>query len=1277
MAGGTATVLALVALVALLVLSVPVQGGTGAPTSDTTGQAADDASASSADGEASFSTSVFQTTQGDVARISVEMGEPVSGALATVSIGSKGETNYVTNVTVADSDGDGEVTLFFNTYTAGTHVRDRVFWAESGAVESWRGEDGEFVERLEARYGGAGVPAGSEGDLTNRSRARRALLAASNYQLQVVAHEEGRPVHNFSEETACSVGPDAVDDVGTLSLGTRRTDRSSLWVTPAGDVGEFDREYIRNNVGTSLTQSRIAATGEAVVHRVTATGLEGAIRNWTRHEGYTVEEAFLAENGRDGLWNASLTQLDSEANAARPSVRATAGNSQVVADLQRGRFWVALDLDDVGYEEPSLADGERWSASFATRGVLAGAPFENSEGVSSDWEFREARAPLATTADERLVVRNGPDQIIRSESGVTVAPGTELELYVDASDADVSPFIETLETIVGPDRTFSFRIDMDDRSAGTEFTAELLREDTRLSDSAEYDGEIRDLPQASVTFDDQTVAETDQVVTVDSVTLSEGGFVAVRKGEPSGPVVGVSSYHTSGRHTDVRIVLAEDVDSGTALVAMAHLDTNANNVYDFEGGSDSPDGPYTSGGVPVVDSATVSYDRAPVNFQVTGLSPTDVAVTQGDVIETVEATVENTGEREATQTVEYRVSGATIESQEVTLAPGEATVVTVGDLDTSVISPGSNTHGFYTEDDSTTAVLTVETLEPANFQVSGLSPTDVTVAQGDVIGQVKARVENSGGAGGTQIIEYRIGGRTVASKKLWLGGGEWTTVNLGSINTSSLSPSAYSHGVFSANDSVTATLTIEEPPTPTATATPTPRATQSPTEAPIPSVSTVRSTITPTATPSATPTIALPSEEGGARDPTGDENAGAGDGGDGGGGDDGPPLAMLGALVAVVGVGSAGLIWYRSGGDSASGAGRPESGSGGGATATDDAETAAAGADTAAGGRSAGANAAESTPGRRASSTASGATDRGHRATESRPGSGDRTPSQESDGTATPEGAAADAAGSGGQADHATAAGAFAAVCSAVGEADTVDESGPVHVYRGRIDGRQRAILALAPSADTPETADAFTSRTRTWNGIAKNPHVATVVETDTDPRPWLAFDPADGALSAHVADLDHEARVDAIREVTEGLRTASMYNVVHTGLDPETIVIGDDGAALADWGLTRAVERAGGESPVTPYTAPEQLREDEPEGVHTDVYRLGAVAYRLLTDRDPVGGADLETAILDGDVPEPSTVADLPPGVDDVLLTALSVDPADRHDSAYAFWTQLNGALR
>ncbi|RBI63021.1 hypothetical protein DMJ13_00220 [halophilic archaeon] len=128
---------------------------------------------------------------------------------------------------------------------------------------------------------------------------------------------------------------------------------------------------------------------------------------------------------------------------------------------------------------------------------------------------------------------------------------------------------------------------------------------------------------ASVTFDDQT---TDgETVTTASVTLPEGGFVAVHDerlldGKALESVVGVSDYLDASTHENVEITLFDVMGAefekrmlseDQTLVAMPHLDSNGNDEYDFVSSGGKADGPYTMDGKAVVDDATVSVESKP------------------------------------------------------------------------------------------------------------------------------------------------------------------------------------------------------------------------------------------------------------------------------------------------------------------------------------------------------------------------------------------------------------------------------------------------------------------------------------------------------------------------------------------------------------------------------------------------------------------------------------------------------------------------------------------
>jgi len=112
-------------------------------------------------------------------------------------------------------------------------------------------------------------------------------------------------------------------------------------------------------------------------------------------------------------------------------------------------------------------------------------------------------------------------------------------------------------------------------------------------------------PVAQVTFADQTIE--DDTVVVDSVSLSEGGFVVVRQRRPGGDVVGHSAYLEAGTHEDVRIELDSVYDDRMELYAFPHFDTDGDEQYGYTG-LDRPDGPYLEDDQPVYDRATVTRE---------------------------------------------------------------------------------------------------------------------------------------------------------------------------------------------------------------------------------------------------------------------------------------------------------------------------------------------------------------------------------------------------------------------------------------------------------------------------------------------------------------------------------------------------------------------------------------------------------------------------------------------------------------------------------------------
>ncbi|HET6475624.1 MAG TPA: PASTA domain-containing protein [Thermoleophilia bacterium] len=139
------------------------------------------------------------------------------------------------------------------------------------------------------------------------------------------------------------------------------------------------------------------------------------------------------------------------------------------------------------------------------------------------------------------------------------------------------------------------------------------------------------------------------------------------------------------------------------------------------------------------------------------------------------------------------------------------------------------------------------------------------------------------------------------------------------------------------------------------------------------------------------------------------------------------------------------------------------------------------------------------------------------------------------------------------------------------------------------------------------------------------------------------------------------------------GLAALHERGVVHGGVDPTTVVRGDDGAVrLTGAGLAGAFPPPD----LRPGTPPDIARSLSPEEVTgraptpaSDVYRLGLVTYLLLTGRHAFDGADgniVAQEQIDGVVQPPQLLnPEVPPAVAQIVARALEKDPGARGTAA------------
>jgi len=99
----------------------------------------------------------------------------------------------------------------------------------------------------------------------------------------------------------------------------------------------------------------------------------------------------------------------------------------------------------------------------------------------------------------------------------------------------------------------------------------------------------------------------DGQLTIESASLSEGGYVVVHAEDADGEVLGVSDYLASGSHSEVTIQLDSPPSSGQRVAFVVHQETNGNNQLDYDFGArddlppgaeppPQPDEPYPAAG---------------------------------------------------------------------------------------------------------------------------------------------------------------------------------------------------------------------------------------------------------------------------------------------------------------------------------------------------------------------------------------------------------------------------------------------------------------------------------------------------------------------------------------------------------------------------------------------------------------------------------------------------------------------------------------------------------
>ncbi|HEX6050828.1 MAG TPA: protein kinase, partial [Gemmatimonadaceae bacterium] len=151
------------------------------------------------------------------------------------------------------------------------------------------------------------------------------------------------------------------------------------------------------------------------------------------------------------------------------------------------------------------------------------------------------------------------------------------------------------------------------------------------------------------------------------------------------------------------------------------------------------------------------------------------------------------------------------------------------------------------------------------------------------------------------------------------------------------------------------------------------------------------------------------------------------------------------------------------------------------------------------------------------------------------------------------------------------------------------------------------------------------------------------------------------------------------LNDVAAALDYAHRRGVVHRDVKPANILVDDEHAMVADFGIAhRALESAEALTGTgiiigTPaYMSPEQSTGSATVDARSDVYALGCVVFEMLTGAPPFQASSVPALVaqhLYATVPSVHALRpDLPPRIDEVMRTALEKEPANRFASTREF---------
>src|SRR5690349_4849573 len=237
--------------------------------------------------------------------------------------------------------------------------------------------------------------------------------------------------------------------------------------------------------------------------------------------------------------------------------------------------------------------------------------------------------------------------------------------------------------------------------------------------------------------------------------------------------------------------------------------------------------------------------------------------------------------------------------------------------------------------------------------------------------------------------------------------------------------------------------------------------------------------------------------------------------------------------------------------------------------------------------------------------------------------------------------------------------------------------------------GRRVAIKVLSPELSSSMDGDRFKREIQIAARLS-HPHILPVFDSGEAngllyyAMPFVEGESLRGRLKRET-QLGIEDAIAITCEVADALSYAHSFGVIHRDIKPENILLHGGHAVVADFGIARVIQDAGGEKltktgmsvGTAAYMSPEQFSGENVDG-RSDLYSLACVLYEMLVGEVPFTGPNAVAIMARHTMELPPSIQivrqTVPDELEGAIMHALEKVPADRFATVSQFKEALLG---